>query len=180
MAGIIWTHRESEIVKKVYFNDKTISKVFWNDSLIANFPIGNLTMYLQWRYSDYEEGSGCDTSTYYFPDDLKLIFFMNNFSSSNKYTIKWEVTYQNSDCYEITKTSDTAEITSGSYVVTTLTGNKSWSNSDQGYIYVEFNIKIYDDANNLIATLNTGSVNDDVTSEWSNTYIYNNKEITAS
>lgn len=179
MAGIIWTDREPQNVKKVYFNDKTVSKVFWNDSLVANLPIGNLTMYLQWRYSDSEEGSGCDTSTYYYPDDLKLIISTTNFSSLNKYTIKWEIAYQNSDCYEITKTSDTGVYGNNTQTELTLTGNKEWSGSNDGYLYVRFNIKIYDDANNLIATLNPKMCEIGVTSDWKNWYIYNSKEITA-
>lgn len=178
-GGIIWTDREAQLMKTVYFNNKKITKVYWNNNFIANFPIGNLTMYLQWRYSDEEEGSGCDRSTYYFPDDLKLYIFTNNYSSLNKYTFKWEIAYQSSDCYTITKTSGEAALTSGSIINTTLTGNKEWSDGDGGYIDVRFNIKIYDDANNLIATLNSGIISVDVTSDWSNTYIYNNEEITA-
>lgn len=174
--GISWN---GTTAKTVYFNNKKITKVYFNDSLIANLPIGNMTMYLQWRYSDYEDGSGCDTSTYYYPDDLKLYIFTNNYSSLNKYTIKWEITYQNSDCYKITKTSGEEALTSGSTVKTTLTGTKSWSYADSGYLYVKLNIKIYDDANNLIATLDTGLQSLGVTSDWENWYIYNNKEITA-
>lgn len=179
MAGIIWTDREPQNVKKVYFNDKTVSKVFWNDSLIANLPIGNLTMYLQWRYSEEEDGSGCDTSTYYYPDDLKLIISTNNFSSLNKYTIKWKIAYQNSDCYEITKTSDTGVYGNNTQTWTTLTGTKSWSDADKGYLYVRFNIEIYDDANNLIATLNSNLNSLSVSTDWENWYIYNGTEVTA-
>lgn len=179
MAGIIWTNREPENIKKVYFNDKTVSKVYFNDSLIANLPIGNLTMYLQWRYSDEESGSGCDLSTYYYPDDLKLIISTTNFSSLNKYTIKWEIAYQNSDCYKITKTSNTGVYGNNTQTSETLTGTKSWSNADSGYLNVIFNIKIYDDANNLIATLDPKLQSLKVTADWSNWYIYNGTEITA-
>lgn len=179
MAGIIWTNRNPEIMKKVYFNDKTVSKVYFNDSLMANLPIGNLTMYLQWRYSEEETGSGCDTSTYYYPDDLKLIISTTNFSSLNKYTIKWEIAYQNSDCYEITKTSGIGIYGNNTQTSETLTGTKSWSYADSGYLHVSFIIKIYDDADNLIATLNPEICNLNVSSDWSNWYIYNGTEITA-
>lgn len=161
---------------KIIFNDYNISKVYLNgNNIISNgLSMGNITVYYMWRYTEVKEGTGCSPDYYYYPDDLKLVIIMQNFIGN--YNIKWEVISQSSDCLTINNTSGSGEFTRNTARSFTLTGNKSWSEQNGGYINIGLKITITDINGVTIATLK-GSVNKEVTANWNTTYLFNNKEV---